>query len=246
MSTLRIAVVSDVHGNLPALEAVVIDLARRGADLALNLGDCATSPLWPADTVDLLDTLAWPTVRGNHDRWLDPAELPDAPPTVAYTRGALGAVRCAALAALPSTLELDGVLAVHGTPGSDTTYLLEDAIDGRLALATPDMLALRLGDTPAGLVLCGHSHHQHVAMSRGRMVLNPGSVGSPRAADNAQPAAVEAGTPHARYAVATRRHGVWSAELMTVAYAFEDVAARARQAGRADWATLFECGTPER
>ena len=71
---MRLAVIADIHGNLPALEAALSDLERRGADGIVNLGDCVSGPLWPRETMDLLDTLGLPTVRGNHDRWV--AETP--------------------------------------------------------------------------------------------------------------------------------------------------------------------------
>jgi predicted phosphodiesterase len=66
---MRMAVISDVHGNLPALEAVLADVKNHGADFTVNLGDCVTSPLWPKETFEALQSLALPTVRGNHDRW---------------------------------------------------------------------------------------------------------------------------------------------------------------------------------
>jgi predicted phosphodiesterase len=70
---MRVAIISDVHGNLPALEAVIKDIRARGADLIVNLGDCVTSPLWPRETFEKLLSLALPTVRGNHDRLLNEA-----------------------------------------------------------------------------------------------------------------------------------------------------------------------------
>jgi predicted phosphodiesterase len=51
---MRLAVISDVHGNLPALEAVVADIKKRQVDSAVNLGDCVTSPLWPKETFEAL------------------------------------------------------------------------------------------------------------------------------------------------------------------------------------------------
>ena len=66
---MRIAVISDIHGNLVALEAVLADIAKRGADQIINCGDLCNAPLWPRETFDLLETLKLPTVRGNHDRW---------------------------------------------------------------------------------------------------------------------------------------------------------------------------------
>jgi predicted phosphodiesterase len=68
---MRLAVISDVHGNLPALEAVLADIKGRAVDFTVNLGDCVTSPLWPKETFEALRSLALPTVRGNHDRWIE-------------------------------------------------------------------------------------------------------------------------------------------------------------------------------
>jgi predicted phosphodiesterase len=238
---MRIAVISDIHGNVRALEAVLANIDNRAPDAVVNLGDCVTSPLWPRETFELLETLSFPTVRGNHDRALaEPAETWKTP-SVVFTLDALTERQREALGALPPSLHLpDGVLAVHGTPASDTAYLLEDKVDGRLALATADTLGIRLGDTGAELVLCGHSHHQHVAADRaGRLVLNPGSVGCPRYSDNDDRLLNEAGSPHARYAVATRRRSGWSVELVVLEYDWTDVVEQASRNGRADWGTGF-------
>jgi putative phosphoesterase len=238
---MRLAIVSDVHGNLVALEAVLSDLRARAPDAVVNLGDCVTSPLWPRETLELLDTLRLPTVRGNHDRWLTDPPAGDLSPSIAFTREALTESHRAALGALPASLELEaGILAVHGTPASDVEYLLETAVDGRLALVTATELAARLGPRPSALVLCGHSHNQHVATAPGgSLVVNPGSVGCPRYADNADPSVAEAGSPHARYALATRRRGRWTVEMIALDYDWGPVVRRARDNGRPDWAAGF-------
>lgn len=237
---MRLAVLSDIHGNLLALEAVLADLRRVGYDAIVNCGDCVTSPLWPAETLALLETLSIPTVRGNHDRWV--AERPYAAMTrtMAFTHDALSPAQRASLGALPPRLApVEGVVAVHGTPSSDTEYLLEEEVEGRLRLVRASQLEERLGATRPGLVLCGHSHLQHVARAGGTLVLNPGSVGCPRSADNADPPSNEAASPHARYALATLGPHGWGIELRVLAYDFAAVAARARANGREDWARAF-------
>jgi len=238
---MRIAVISDVHGNLPALETVLRDIDLRAPDVIVNLGDCVTSPLWPRETLELLDSRGMPTVRGNHDRIILAAPPEKVTPSVQYSRESLTDVQREALGALPATLQFDdGVLAVHGTPDDDSEYLLEDKVAGRLARSPRNVLDTRLQGVTAGLILCGHSHTQHCAMASGnRLVVNPGSVGCPRATDNDDPDAVEAGSPHARYAIVTRRNGRWSAELIVLAYDWEAVAERARKNGREDWARAF-------
>ena len=238
---MRLAVISDVHGNVRALEAVLADIARRAPDAVVNLGDCVTSPLWPRETYELLETLSLPTVRGNHDRVVaEPADTWRTP-SVVFTRDALSDRQRASLGSLPASLTLPhGVLAVHGTPASDTRYLLEDKVDGRLALATADTLGERLAGVTAELVLCGHSHHQHVAADRsGRLVVNPGSVGCPRYSDNDDRLLNEAGSPHARYAVATRGPAGWSVDLVVLEYDWSAVVEQAAQNGRRDWGQGF-------
>ncbi|MFL5416107.1 MAG: metallophosphoesterase family protein [Myxococcales bacterium] len=238
---MRLAVISDVHGNLRALEAVLADIDERAPDAIVNLGDCVTSPLWPRETLELLESRSLPTVRGNHDRWLaDPASTSSGG-SVVFARDALTVAQRATLGALPPTVALDdGVLAVHGTPASDVSYLLEDKVDGRLSFVTAETLGARLDGVRANLVLCGHSHTQHVAAdSAGRLVVNPGSVGCPRYADNIDRLSNEAGSPHARYAVATRRGARWSIELVVLDYDWFEVARQAERNGRPDWARGF-------
>ena len=72
---MRIAVIADIHGNLPALEAVLIDIARRHVDRTINLGDCVSGPLWPREVCDLLMASDDPIIRGNHDRWVSGPDL---------------------------------------------------------------------------------------------------------------------------------------------------------------------------
>ena len=96
---------------------------------------------------------------------------------ITYRHDADGGTQRAALGALPLTLEIaPGVLAVHGTPGSDSEYLLEEKINERLALATA-LLELCLTRTKAKLILCGHSHNQH----RARRRMATGSLSIPAA-----------------------------------------------------------------
>jgi predicted phosphodiesterase len=73
-----------------------------------------------------------------------------------------------------------GILACHGTPTNDNQYLVEEALQGRLVRAKATTIQDRLGNVPARLVLCGHSHQQHlIQLPDGLLILNPGSVGCP-------------------------------------------------------------------
>lgn len=234
---MRLAVISDIHGNVVALRHVLAHMRNFGVDGIVNLGDCVTAPLWPRETLDLLDTLDIPTVRGNHDRWL--TDTSRSTPVIEFTRAALTPEQCGRVASLPQTRTLDDVFLCHGTPASDTEYLLEDSVHDRLCSSTADQIRERILPAQGSLVLCGHSHHQSSALVDGKLVLNPGSVGCPRYAGNESPKRNEAGSPHARYAIVTLENGRWSADLFVLAYDWSVVAQRAIDRGFPEWAWAF-------
>src|ERR1700735_2440249 len=75
---MKIAAISDIHGNLHALDAVLADIERRGVDLIVNLGDILSGPLLPRETADRLMALELPTISGNHERQvltMDPGDM---------------------------------------------------------------------------------------------------------------------------------------------------------------------------
>jgi putative phosphoesterase len=245
VSSPRIAVISDIHGNIRALEAVLADIKTRGADAIVNLGDCVTSPLWPRETCDLLASLSLATVRGNHDRALVETPFDDLPPAGQFAHAALTAEQRATLARLPAQVEVaPGILAVHGTPDDDSTCLLEDIHNERLIPAAREVVLARLGaHTRAEVVLCGHSHNQQVRqVPGGCLVLNPGSVGCPVFADHPAAVTFELRSPHACYAILTRRNGRWAAELLALEYDWASASRRAADNGRPDWAEAMTTG----
>jgi predicted phosphodiesterase len=242
---MRLAVIADIHGNLPALEAVLADIARRGADRTINLGDCVSGPLWPGETMDLLDACAIPSVRGNHDRWVAETPRERMYPSDAHAFDRLSPEQQRALGALPPRLDLDGsIVAVHGTPSDDNAYLLDDILEGRLVLSRPAQIAARLEATAASLLLCAHSHKPRLVGGPGAMtILNPGSVGCPAYSDPTPPAHVsECGSPHARYAIATLHDGRWRIDLLAVEYDWASAAKLAADNGRPEWARALATG----
>lgn len=231
---MRLAIIADVHGNLVALEAVLADIARFAPDLLVNLGDLVSGPFDPAGSAAAQMALNCPTLAGNHERGLTEN---GANGLDALARPLLSPDQMDWIAALPATLTLlDGaVFACHGSPaGGDEEYLLEDMSTGRPRLDTEAAIAARLaGAGAAQVVLCGHSHVARMATIGGVLVLNPGSVGMPgyRAALPV-PHVVEAGAPHARYALLERGHAGWHARFQAVPYDAETAARQAERHGR--------------
>lgn len=250
--TKRLAILSDIHGNLPALEAVLAEAARANVDMIVNLGDILSGPLWPAETADRLMALDLPTIAGNHERQVLTQSIGQMSKSDAQTAPLLGARHKAWLASLPATRWLDdGVFCCHGTPTSDLVYLMETAESGHdrhgapgIRAATRDELASRLGGTSAALVLCGHSHVPRLMRLGSTLVLNPGSVGL-QAFHIAHdpPHRVENGSPLARWALAESTAGAgWRIELRATPYDWESAAARAELQGRPDWADALRTG----
>ncbi|MDN2674662.1 metallophosphoesterase family protein [Janthinobacterium sp. SUN026] len=242
---MKIAAISDIHGNLDALEAVLADIALRGVDMIVNLGDIVSGHLQPRATAARLMGLDLPTIRGNHERQLfgDPARMGVSD---AFARAQLLPEQLAWINALPATLRLrKDVLLVHGTPQSDLVYFLDSVTPQGSRAATPDEVAERAGTTDAALILCGHTHMpRQVRLPDGRLVVNPGSVGLQAYDDeHGYPHVMENGTPHARYAIAEQgTDGAWTAQLHAVVYDWEKAARLALANGRPDWAAPLRTG----
>jgi predicted phosphodiesterase len=244
---MRIAVLADIHGNVRALRAVMEDLKQVSPDRVLNLGDTVSGPLEAAETADVLISLAWTTIRGNHDRQLldRPADQMGRSDQTAFSE--LKNHHSGWLSTLEASAEVEDLFLCHGTPDSDSTYLLETVEpDGKVRVATRAEAARRLDGTSARIVLCGHSHMpRFVALDDGRVIVNPGSVGLPAYTDDTLvPHAMEMGAPHARYALLERRKAAdpWQVSFRVVAYDWAGAAARAAAKGRDDWARWISTG----
>ena len=195
---MRIAVIADIHGNMPALEAVLADIQRRGVDRTINLGDSVSGPLWPREVCDLLMASSSLVIRGNHDRWVSGPDPASMGPSDRYAHSNLGADHRHWLGALPTSADAgNGIFACHGTPTNDNQYLIEEVSEHHLVRAHPSTIRERLGDVQARVVLCGHSHQQHlIQLPDGPLILNPGSVGCPSYDDpGADPHVSEGGSP---------------------------------------------------
>ena len=255
---MKIAAISDIHGNLPALDAVLADIAAQRVDVIVNLGDIMSGPLWAADTADRLMALALPTIAGNHERQLltQPRERMSA--SDAHTAAELQAQHRDWIASLPATLQLTPeVWCCHGTPASDLTYFLETVVPGfagvgrgangvraaTLAEAT-ERAGTAMQGIAHGVILCGHTHVPRVIrLADGRLIVNPGSVGLQGFDDDhGHPHVIETRAPHARYALLERGASGWSVALRAVAYDWERAAVRAEREGRPDWADALRTG----
>lgn len=223
---MRIGVISDIHGNCTALDAVLRDLQGRSVDRMVCLGDAIQGGPQPAQVVERLRALGCPVVMGNADAWLLTGEETGAEPISSerlrtmhevreWSLAQLSAEDRAFIAGFLSTVELDlggagTLLAYHGSPLSFDDIILPDTPQERLAAL--------LGGRAADVYCGGHTHVQFVRrLGAGPQVhFNPGSVGL--AYSHHQPAEGFRADPWAEYAVLTLDGGGMRLEFERLRY----------------------------
>ncbi len=210
---MRIAILADIHGNLPALEAVVNDLQRQRPDQVCVAGDLINRCPWSNQVLDLVAAAEWRVLAGNHELVVQMLGAADCPPPLRdrerfadlwWTRGQLTPEHLAELARLPIQLHiathgLPTIQVVHGVPGDPFVGFAPDMTDAQL---TRHLMG---GDAP--VVLGAHTHCPLDRRVDGRRVLNPGSVGMPYNGD-----------PRAQYLLLDAVGSEWRATFRQVEY----------------------------
>lgn len=243
---MRIALISDIHGNFVALQAALADIDRRAADRIICLGDVAVFGPQPREVIRRLQELDIPVVMGNTDQWLlnpeswsDDEEKRRQVEIEMWNAGLLNEADKAIVVGYAPTLSLDygdglTLLCYHGSPRSFNDSIRPTTPEEELDGWFPESRALVM----AG----GHTHEPMIRRYGSSMLLNPGSVGLPlvRTAngDDANPTWAE-------YALLEWESGTLAVTLRRVPYALDDLAATVRAAGMphadhwlADWQSM--------
>jgi predicted phosphodiesterase len=240
---MRVAVLADIHGNLPALEAVLADASQQGVDEYIVAGDFTGGP-HPQETLDLLLSLGCWLIRGNSEDYvlaIDTGEAPrawqvsDQWATLRWSFERLSRESIDHIAGLPEQrcLVLNGAAplrVVHGSPSNPSAFLYPDGDltalefyrraellpqDGQL----PELAAVLAGVGEQTLV-CGHSHISWIQEADGRLAVNVGAVSSPNNDDLG-----------AQYGLLEWREGHWWAKLRSVPYDLEEARAAFENTG---------------
>lgn len=218
---MRVAVLSDIHGNLVSLDACLNDLAQQGgADAIVAAGDLCVDGPRPKKVLARLADIGAQCIRGNTDRYIaerDEAALPAAERAqLQWTREDIGEKLVAWLGGLPFSLrfgpEENQLLIVHANPANDDEHLWPDADD-----ATLERL---IGTERASAIAFGHLHLPYARVWRGKLLVNVASAGLPKDGD-----------PRAGYALFTERSGGWEVKHRRVAFDVKKVATQLRDSG---------------
>jgi putative phosphoesterase len=185
---MKIGILSDIHGNLPALQAVERELERQGVDQLVNLGDVSFRGPAPKACWEAVRAMGAPVLRGNTEDWLTGAQpIPGAlEPVKAWTVERLGVRTLDEMAALPlhhrQTVAGKRILFVHGSPRSNMEFLFPYTPEGELQAA--------LANCAADIVVCGHTHWTFSRRVDEVHLIGVGSVGLPFDGDPAAACAV--------------------------------------------------------
>ena len=243
---MRFAAIADIHGNHLALEAVLSDIRAQGISDIVDLGDMVSGPLDARPTIDMLMALDAVHLLGNHDRYLidRPHEKMGSWERRTYTQ--LEPRHLDWLRTLPAnSVYRDKVFLCHATPHDDETYWLDTVQPGgEVCMASLESIEARAVGVTRSLILCAHTHTARAVRLRdGRLIVNPGSVGSPGyRAGKPYPHVVEAGSPDARYAILEQVGGDWDATFRHIPYDHDAMAALAREHGQAELASALATG----
>lgn len=230
MTAYRIALVSDIHGNELALRRVLEDIRRSGVDQIACLGDIATLGPRPHEVIEMVREACDFRILGNHDEYmfdarsiLEHSTSPLILSTVEQCRSELAAAEIEFVRGFDARISVplagaSSLLLFHGSPSSNKCDLVAETSD--------QDLARDLGDHLATVMVGGHTHIQMLRQHRGRLLVNPGSVGMPfeRFVAGGPPTVLA----HAEYAIVEFRGGNVSVDLRRVELDRAELARAAR------------------
>jgi len=244
---MKFAVLSDIHSNVFALEAVINDAKKNAVDLMLNLGDILYGPIAPKATYDLLMKHDFITICGNQDRQIFEASDTEiaSNSTMQFIINDLGHTPIEWMKSLPFDLQLtDDIYLCHGTPTNDLIYLLEDVEQGYAKLRSDSEIISLLNGQNSSLICCGHTHiPRTVSLSTNQLIVNSGSVGLPAYNDD-EPCihSMENYSPLASYAIIEKHNDNWHVQHNKIPYDVQSAVTECIKQNRLDWVHFLTTG----
>ena len=245
VSTMRIAVLSDIHGNTWAFETVLKDIKKRNIKTILNLGDSLYGPLDPEGTAKIIQKYKIISISGNEDRIiLENINRETKNHTLNYVINELSNDSIKWLVSLKDTMIFENILFLcHGTPNYDYYYLSEKIRNKKIYRKNKADLKNEVKNISQDIILCGHSHFPRKIEVNNKKIINPGSVGLQAYTDDFPSYhTVENGDPDARYLILTIEDNTLKTEFINLSYNFEKAVEYAENNNRNDWAKWLKTG----
>lgn len=245
---IKFAILSDIHSNVFALDAVVKHAKSRGVRDFINLGDILYGPIAPKETYEYLLGLNALTISGNQDRQIyqaTPEEI-KSNSTMKFIVNDLGKAPLQWMEQLPFDLQINNeIYACHGTPNDDLLYFLEDISSGKPEVRTDNEILQLLNGIPSSIILCGHTHIPRcIELSTGQIVVNPGSIGLQAYTDDEPTVhSMQNYSSKASYVILSQNYNrKWDIEFHRVDYDVSKAIKAARKHGREDWVKFLTTG----
>ena len=241
---MKIAILSDIHGNSWALNEVLKDIKTKGIETIINLGDSLNGPLDPYGTFKLLNENNTLSISGNGDRLiLESLDLTSESKTSEYVKTQIDNDVIEWLKKLPFELIYNNIYCCHASPDNDTTYLLENLLPGYIAVKEYSEIDNKLKDIKQEIIVCGHSHVSRIVKTKNKTILNAGSVGLPAYDDELPiPHKMENFNSFAKYSIITLTENPVKIEQVAIPYDYEIAAKVAEKNERSDWAKWIRTG----
>ncbi|GAB0168795.1 metallophosphoesterase family protein [Lysinibacillus sp. CTST325] len=239
---MKIAVLSDIHGNKDALKAVLEDIKYRSIDKIYNLGDTLYGPLFPLETYEMIQSTDIKSVSGNCDRILLQSSSDN--PNIQCVIDVLLEEHKSWLINLPFSIQTDDFYFCHASPENDELYMLNEITPHGVTVKQTEEIMKLVKDIPQNIIFCGHSHLPTIVyLPNNKIIINPGSVGLP-AYEEVEPFyyKIESGTPFANYTVVEKRDGEYVIEQLSIPYDTTEVIKQSEVQNRSDWARALKYG----
>lgn len=241
---MKIAVISDIHSNVFALEAVLSHIETFSVDQIVNLGDALWGFVDPVATAHcLMSKKEIIHIMGNCDEMLLQENNPS--PSYQFTSPLLNNEILKWLANFRKDYRFENILFVHGCPDSKYAYLTRTITEKGMVQKPLDQIDDTLKDIEADSILCGHDHQRQTTITpKGKLIINPGSVGLPAYMDDHPfPYKVENHSPYARYAILTvENKKITSISHQEVLYDWKTASQMARANGSQEYALSILTG----
>jgi len=233
---MKIALISDIHGNLPALESVYQSIKEKGISEVYNLGDSLYGPLWPEETAQFLIKNEIKSIMGNEDEDLINNKIKNE--TEKYTLNQLSEKSINWLKNIPNIIENEYITLFHGMYNNNRKYFLENICNGNIIIKNNEEIMENIKEIKTKYIGFGHSHLEKILVIKEQILINAGSVGWAAFSDDDPIHKIETLNNYAKYVFINDQN----IEICNIEYDYKMASKKAKENNRKDWVKYIETG----